>query len=115
MKYFMLKSKIHRCTVTDKNVNYEGSITIDRNLMDASGLLPYEKVEVYDIDNANRFVTYVIEGERGGGEICLNGAAARLVEKGDLLIIAAFTTADSEEEAKAIKPKMIYPDKNNKI
>lgn len=115
MKYNMLKSKIHRCRVTDKNIHYEGSVTIDSSLMDAANLLPYEKVEIYDINNGNRLTTYVIEGEPGSGEIVLNGAAARLVEKDDLLIIVAYTVAESKEEAKGVKPSLVYVDEKNRI
>ena len=115
MKYFILKSKIHRCRVTDKNINYEGSITIDPDLMEAANLLPYEKVDVYNIDNGKRMTTYVIEGTKESGEIVLNGAAARLVEKGDLLIIAAFTILDNEGDVRTFKPSVVHVDDNNRI
>ncbi len=88
----MLKCKIHRATVTEANLHYEGSITIDRTLMDAAGLIEYEQVHIYDVDNGNRFSTYAIEGEPGSGVICLNGAAARMVTKGDLVIIACYAS-----------------------
>ncbi len=107
-----MKSKIHRATVTDSNLNYEGSITIDRELMDAADLMPYERVDVYNITNGNRFQTYVIEGERGKGEICLNGAAARLVSPGDLVIIVSYAYYD-EKEYKG--PKIIFVDEKNRI
>jgi aspartate 1-decarboxylase len=114
MEYFILKSKIHRCRVTDKNLDYEGSITIDRDLMDAAGLLLNEKVEIYNVNNGNRFNTYVIEGKRGSGDITINGAAARLAEKNDLLIVVAFAMLN-EKEAPRFKPKIVYVDKENKI
>ncbi len=108
----MLKSKIHRATVTDANVDYEGSITIDKQLMAAADILPYEQVHVLDIDNGARFTTYAIEGETG--EICLNGAAALLAKKGDLVIILTYATV-SEEEARNLKPKVVLVDRNNQI
>jgi len=115
MKHHILKSKIHRCRVTDKNISYEGSITIDRELMDAAGLLTYEIVDIFDINNGSRFSTYVIEGEKGNGEIVLNGAAARLVEKNDLVIIVASTILETED-AKTFQPKIVLVDeKTNRI
>ncbi len=108
----MLKSKIHRATVTDANINYEGSITIDRKLMQTADILPYEQVHVLDVNNGSRLTTYAIEGETG--EICLNGAAARLVNKGDIVII--LTYADyQEEELKNYHPKLVYVDIKNRI
>ena len=86
----LIKSKIHRARVTDANINYIGSITIDRDLMDAAGILPYEKVQVVNNNNGERFETYVMEGERGSGTICLNGAAARLAAVGDTVIIISY-------------------------
>lgn len=109
----LLKCKIHRATVTDANLNYEGSITIDRNLMDASGLLLHEKVQVLDIHNGTRFETYVIEGARGSGCICLNGAAARLVQPGDLVIIAAYAQM-TPEETRAWEPTVVRVDSANR-
>ncbi|MCJ7654050.1 MAG: aspartate 1-decarboxylase, partial [Dehalococcoidia bacterium] len=97
----MLKSKIHRARVTRCNVDYEGSITIDKDLIEAADLLPYEKVDVLNINNGARFHTYVIEGERGSGEICLNGAAARLVAKGDIVIIISYHVISDDEAATA--------------
>lgn len=114
MQRIMLKSKIHRATLTDANLNYEGSITIDEDLMEAADILAFEQVQIYDINNGNRFETYVIKGERGSGTICVNGAAARLVAKGDLIIIASYFNVD-ENEAKEHKPKLIYVDENNDI
>lgn len=108
----MLKSKIHRATVTDANLNYEGSITIDRKLMEAADILPYEQVHVLDVNNGNRLVTYAIEGEQG--EICLNGAAARLVNKGDLVIILTYTNVE-EPETRNFHPTLIYVDSKNQI
>jgi len=110
----MLKSKIHRARVTQCNVDYEGSITIDKDLMEAADLLPYEKVDVLNINNAARFHTYVIEGERGSGEICLNGAAARLVAKGDILIILSYHVVN-DDEAVIAAPRLVYVDSENRI
>ena len=108
----MLKSKIHRATVTDANIDYEGSITIDKKLMEAADILPYEQVHVLSINNGQRFTTYAIEGEKG--EICLNGAAALLAKKGDIVIILTYATL-SEEEARALKPKVVFVDAKNEI
>ena len=114
MERIILKSKIHRATVTEADLNYEGSITIDRNLMDAAGMLPYEKVDIYNITNGERFSTYIIEGERGSGVICLNGAAARKVAVGDLVIIACYVTM-KEEEARNHVATVVLVDGNNQI
>ena len=108
----MLKSKIHRARVTDANIDYEGSITIDKELMDAADILPYERVEVLNINNGARFTTYAIEGEKG--EICLNGAAARLAVRGDIVIILSYSYVE-EAEAHNITPKLIYVDAKNAI
>jgi aspartate 1-decarboxylase len=108
----MLKSKIHRATVTDANLNYEGSITIDRNLMKAADILPYEQVHVVDVNNGSRLVTYAIEGE--SGEICLNGAAARLVNKGDIVIILAYNNV-LESELKDFHPTLVYVNTKNEV
>jgi aspartate 1-decarboxylase len=110
----MLKSKIHRARVTRCNVDYEGSITIDKDLTEAADLLPYEKVDVLNINNGARFHTYVIEGERGSGEICLNGAAARLVAKGDIVIILSYHVI-SDDEVATTTPRLIYVDSENRI
>lgn len=110
----MLKSKIHRARVTGCNVDYEGSISIDKDLMEAADLLPYEKVDVLDINNGARFSTYVIEGERGSGTICLNGAAARLVAKGDIVIILSYHEV-TEIEAATFAPRLVYVDATNRI
>ena len=105
----ILKSKIHRVTVTEANLDYIGSITIDSKLMEAAGILPGERVFIVDNNNGERFDTYAIEGEPGSGVICLNGAAARKVHRGDIVIIMAYVMM-SEEEARAFKPKVIFPD-----
>jgi aspartate 1-decarboxylase len=110
----MLKSKIHRARVTQCNVDYEGSITIDKDLMEAADLLPYEKVDVLNINNSARFHTYAIEGERGSGEICLNGAAARLVAKSDIVIILSYHVV-AEEEAATANPRLVYVNSENRI
>lgn len=114
MNVELLKCKIHRATVTAADLNYEGSITIDRALMDAAGLLQYEKVGVLDVSNGSRLDTYVIEGERGSGVICLNGAAARLVQPGDLVIIVAYVSM-TPEEAATWRPTIVKVDSQNRI
>ncbi len=114
MQRELLKSKIHRATVTDANLHYEGSITIDRNLMDAADLVEFEKVGILDINNGARFETYVIEGPRGSGEICLNGAAARLVHKGDLVIIVSYCQLD-QAEVERHKPRIVFVDEKNEM
>ena len=114
MIFTMLKAKIHRAAVTESNLHYVGSITIDRTLMEASGRLEYEKVSVVDIDNGSRFDTYVIEGDCGSGVICVNGAAARLVQPGDKVIILAYCQLDSEE-AENHSPKIVFVGSGNKI
>lgn len=110
----MFKSKIHRAVVTEANLNYMGSITIDRDLMDAADILLNEKVQVVNNNNGARFETYVIEGPRGSGTICLNGAAARLVQPGDSVIIITYAVM-SDEECKTFRPKMVFVDAENKI
>jgi len=114
MQRFMLKSKLHRATVTDADLHYEGSISIDEGLMAAADLLPYEKVAIYDVSNGERFETYVISGPRDSGTICLNGAAARKVARGDLIIIASYVMVD-EVEAASWVPKCILVDEKNRI
>ncbi|MEW6065567.1 aspartate decarboxylase [Desulforamulus profundi] len=114
MFLFMFKSKIHRATVTEANLNYMGSITIDKELMQAAGILPNEKVQVVNNNNGARLETYVIEGEPGSGVICLNGAAARQAQPGDTVIIIAYTMLD-EREARTFKPRVVMVDENNKI
>jgi len=108
----MLKSKIHRAHVTETNIDYEGSITVDKKLMEEADILPYEQVQVLDINNGARFTTYAIEGERG--EICLNGAAARLVTKGDTVIILSYCHVD-DDEARNFTPRLVYVDAKNAI
>jgi len=110
----MLKSKIHRATVTDANINYEGSITIDKKLLREADILPYEQVQVLNINNGARFSTYAIEGEEGGGEICLNGAAARLAVKGDLVIILTYTDV-GEDDLGNYHPKIVHVNEKNEI
>jgi aspartate 1-decarboxylase len=110
----MLKSKIHRATVTGADVDYEGSITVDKELMGVAKLVEYEKVDIYNITNGQRFSTYVIKGEQGRGEICLNGAAARLVSVGDLIIICSYSHHDEKEIGKH-KPVIVHVDQKNRI
>lgn len=111
----VLKSKIHRVTVTEANLYYVGSVTIDEDLMDASNIIENEKVQVLNLNNGERLETYVIKGKRGSGEICLNGPAARKVTIGDVVIIMSFATIDFQE-AKSFRPVIIFPDtKTNKL
>lgn len=110
----MLKGKIHRAKVVQAELDYVGSITIDEELLEVSGIYEYERVQVVDIDNGNRFETYTIAGERGSGLICLNGAAARKVKVNDKIIIMAYAMMD-DEEAKIHKPNVVFVDDNNKI
>lgn len=111
----VLKSKIHQVTVTEANLHYIGSVTIDEDLMDAANLIENEKVQVLDINNGQRIETYVIKGERGSGDICLNGPAARKVAVGDIIIIMSYALVDSQE-ARSFKPSIIFPDtKTNKL
>jgi aspartate 1-decarboxylase len=111
----VLKSKIHRATITEANLNYIGSITIDENLMEAARIIANEKVTVVNINNGSRFDTYVIAGERRSGDICINGAAARLVQPGDLIIIMAYAMMDLKE-AETFKPAIVFPDtKTNQV
>ena len=108
----MLKSKIHRARVTDANIDYEGSITIDKKLMEEADILLYEQVEVLNINNGARFTTYAIEGKAGSGDICLNGAAARLGVKGDVVIILSYRQI-TDEAAHTLTPNLVYVDENN--
>lgn len=110
----MLKGKIHRATVTQAEVDYIGSITIDQDLMDAAGILEYEKVQVADVERGTRLETYVISGEPGSGVICLNGAAAHLVTPGDKVIIMCYAQM-TPEEARESKPRVVFVDEDNKI
>jgi aspartate 1-decarboxylase len=111
----MFRAKIHRATVTDANLNYEGSLTVDEELLEASGIRPYEKVAVVNINNGARFETYTIKGKRGEGEICLNGAAARLGHPGDKIIIIAYGFIKEEELTEDYEPTVVLVDENNKI
>ena len=110
----MLKGKIHRATVTEADLNYIGSITLDEDLMDASGLREFEKVAILDITNGSRIETYIIRGERGSGKVCINGAAAHLVRKGDLVIIVGYCLL-TEDEAKFHEPKIIHVNESNQV
>ncbi|HPU35769.1 MAG TPA: aspartate 1-decarboxylase [Bacillota bacterium] len=110
----MFKSKIHRATVTEANLNYMGSITIDEALLEAAGILPNERVQVVNNNNGSRFETYVIKGERNSGVICLNGAAARLVQPGDTVIIISYALMDSQE-ARTFRPTVVMVDASNRI
>lgn len=114
MQIEILKSKIHRATVTQADINYVGSITIDEDLMKAANLIEFEKVHVLNINNGERIETYVIKGKKGSGIICLNGAAARKFVPGDITIIASYAMMDFEE-AKKFKPRFVFPDKNNRV
>ncbi|MDH5721094.1 MAG: aspartate 1-decarboxylase [Spirochaetia bacterium] len=113
MMISVLRAKIHRATVTDADLNYEGSLTVDNELLEKTGLREYEKVHVVNINNGARFETYIIKGKPGSGEICLNGAAARLGQKGDKVIVIAYALL-SEEELKTHQPNIILVDDNNK-
>jgi aspartate 1-decarboxylase len=110
----MLKSKIHRATVTEANVEYEGSVTIDSELLEAGDILPYERVEIWDCSNGNRLRTYAIAGEPGGGEVCVNGAAAHLVKPGDVVIISTFVEV-TEPEARGWSARRVFVDGKNRI
>ncbi len=113
MQRTMLKSKIHRVRVTESNLNYEGSLTIDADLMEAADILPYEQIKIYNIHNGARFDTYAIAGAAGKGQICLNGAAARMGAPGDLIIIASYSNY-SKAEAAAHKPVIVLVDSQNR-
>ncbi|MDQ4149400.1 MAG: aspartate 1-decarboxylase [Actinomycetota bacterium] len=112
MKRVMMHAKIHRATVTDANVEYSGSITLDQNLMDAAGILEYEQVHVVDVDNGARFETYAISGEAGSGDVIVNGAAAHLVSKGDRVIVMAYAHVD-DSEAAFWRPRIVKLDGSN--
>jgi aspartate 1-decarboxylase len=113
MNRTLLKSKIHRATITESNLHYEGSMTIDQDLMEAADIIPYEQIQVYNIANGERFATYAIEGPRSSGVICLNGAAARKGVAGDLVIIATYADFQ-EEEARNYQPKVVQVDAQNR-
>jgi len=110
----MLKSKIHRARVTDLNLEYEGSITIDKRLMAEADILPYEQVQVLNLNNGARFTTYAIEGIRDSGQVCLNGASARLAKKGDIILILAYCQVE-ESEAATFLPRLVYVNSRNRI
>ncbi len=114
MRRHMLKSKIHRLTVTGADLHYEGSLSLDEELMEAADLIPFEKIDVYNINTGDRFTTYVIPAPRGSGTVRLNGAAARLGAKGDLIIIASYAEYE-EEELKLYAPRLVYVDSKNRI
>lgn len=114
MQRIMLRAKIHRASVTQCDLNYEGSCGIDQDLLDAAGMRPYEKIELYNVNNGERFSTYIISGKRGSGEISLNGAAARCAQLGDLLIICTYGPMN-EAEVDAHEPKVIIVDEQNRI
>lgn len=114
MHITMMKSKIHRAVVTDADLNYMGSITIDQELMEAADIVEFEKVQIVNNNNGARLETYVIKGEKGSGVICLNGAAARLVQKGDVVIIISYCQVD-REHASSVKPRVVFVDQNNRI
>lgn len=114
MRLSMFKSKIHRATVTEANVDYEGSLTIDQDLLDAANMLAWEEVHVWDVDNGARLVTYILPGPRGSGMVCVNGAAAHLVKPGHKVILATFAVME-EEEARKHKPMVILVDEDNRI
>ena len=114
MKRTMLGGKIHRATVTEANLEYEGSVTVDQDLLDAAGILPGEVVHIWDVTNAARLTTYAISGPRGSGAICVNGAAAHLVDAGDLVILASFVELE-DAEARAWEPKAVFVNERNTV
>ena len=114
MRRTMFKSKIHRGRVTGSDLNYVGSITVDADLLDAADILEHELVHVLDIDNGARFETYTIAGERGSGEMCINGAAARLVHRGDKIIVVSYAEYD-EQELESYEPRVVHVDEDNRI
>ncbi len=110
----MLRAKVHRIAVTERNVEYEGSLTLDAALMEAADMIPFERVEIYDVDNGARFATYLIEGQSGSGVCCVNGAAARLVGEGHKLIVATYCAVD-EAAARSHRPKVVLVDSRNRL
>ncbi len=114
MRRTMMKSKIHRAIVTDSNLDYEGSITIDSLLMDKANIIPYEQVDIYNVTSGERFTTYAIRGDKDSGVICINGAAAHKAKKGDIIIIATYASFE-EQELETFKPKKVYVDSANRI
>jgi aspartate 1-decarboxylase len=115
MRRTMLKSKIHRATITASDLHYVGSITIDQDLLDAADIREHEQVHVVDVDNGARFETYTISGRRGSGEVCVNGAAARLVHDGDTIIVISYADYDEEELETSYDPKVVHVNKRNEI
>ncbi|MFV0317562.1 MAG: aspartate 1-decarboxylase [Microthrixaceae bacterium] len=114
MRRRMFLGKIHRATVTQADLDYEGSVTIDKDLLDAAGILPHEEVQIWNVTNGNRLATYALEGPRGSGVVCINGAAAHLMSPGDMVIMATFGEMDTEE-AEAHQPKVVFVDDDNRI
>ena len=114
MQRTMLQAKLHRVTVTQSELGYEGSCAIDEDLLDAAGILEYQQIDIYNVNNGDRFTTYAIRGQRGSGMISVNGAAARKAQVGDILIIAAYATLD-EAELESFQPRLIYVDAQNRI
>ena len=114
MHRFFLKSKIHRATVTEADLDYEGSVTIDSDLMRAADIVEYEQVHIYDVTNGNRIITYAMVGPPGSGTICINGAAAHKVQPGDVVILAVYATI-SEEERRTHKPRIVHVDERNRL
>ena len=114
MQISLLRAKVHRAEITDANLFYEGSLTLDEDLMDAAGLMEYEKIHVVNVNNGARLETYLIKGKRGGHEVCLNGAAARRVQVGDIVIIISYALM-TPEEAKTFRPSAVFPDENNRL
>ena len=114
MTITMLKAKIHRATVTQADLDYVGSITVDMDLLEQAGILEYEKVQIVDVNNGSRFETYTIAGERGSGVMCLNGAAARMVQTGDKIILMAYAQV-TPEEASELRPTVLFVDEKNKV
>ena len=114
MRRFMMKSKLHRATVTETNVDYEGSLTIDRNLLEAADILPHEQIHVWDVTNGTRLVTYALEGPAGSGVICVNGAGAHLIRTGDIVIIATFAELE-DAQARRHEPRVLFLDADNRV
>jgi aspartate 1-decarboxylase len=114
MQRMMFKSKIHRATVTAANLNYEGSLTVDADLLDEADILPYEQIHVWDVSNGARLVTYALPGPRGSGQVCVNGAGAHLVKPGDLVIVATYTLM-SGRKAKKYEPTVVFVDESNQL
>ena len=114
MQRNMLYAKLHRVTVTQADMNYVGSVTIDRALLEAARMMPNERVDIVDVTNGNRLTTYVIEGQEGSGEVCINGAAAHLIQPGDIVIIIAYAQMD-EAEAASFEPRVVFVDHDNRI